>query len=890
MLLGSLVAAQPAAAAAPVVINEFSVSTAGTDVEYLELLTAPGTDLSGYRVLEIEGDSPTFGVVDGVFTPNAPDATGRSLTTLAANDVENGTVSLLLVTGTIPAAGGDIDANDDGVIDAPGLEVVDAVAVNDGTAGDRTYGGVTLGVAYDGQPFAPGGASRYPDGTDTDSTADWVRNDFDLAGIPGFAGTPIFGEAFNTPGAANSLVPEPEDPAGEADCEGETTAISSVQGSTDASALQGSVVRIEGVVVGDFQTGGFDGFYLQDAGDADPATSDGIFVFRSDPDNTPGNGEGALDVSIGDLVNVAGTVTEFQGLTEVVANDMELCASGAPLPPATTLSLPASDAEREALEGMLVTVEEDLAILEYFEFARFGTVDAGLSRQYQPTATYDAGDPEARELAEANLAERITIDDGRSAQNPTPALHPDGQLFTLEHSFRGGDLLTSITGVLDHRVRTGDSPPVPTYGIQPTLPSGFEAVNGRPEVPEVGGELTVASFNVLNYFTTLGSRGASDAAEFERQEAKIVAALVEIDADVLGLIEIENNGTAVAALTVALNAALGEDVYSYIDTGVIGTDEIATAFLYKPSTVEPLGVFQLLEEEDDARWLDDYNRPALTQTFRAVAGGEPVTVSVNHLKSKGSDCNAAGDPDAGDLQGNCNGVRTQAAEALAAWLATDPTDQGTADRSLIIGDLNAYDKEDPIQALQAAGYTDLLFQFEGEDAYTYVFDGQLGYLDHALASEGLLADVTGAAAWNINADEPSIIDYDMTFKQPAEDALWAPDPYRSSDHDPVIVGLDVDTTPPTLALTASPARIFPPSGDEREVTIEVVAEDETAVTVELVSVEASGSKKAAVTTVDDTTFVVVAANKAEYVFTYRATDAAGNETTSSVRVVVSARG
>ena len=187
-----------------------------------------------------------------------------------------------------------------------------------------------------------------------------------------------------------------------------------------------------------------------------------------------------------------------------------------------------------------------------------------------------------------------------------------------------------------------------------------------------------------------------------------------------------------------------------------------------------------------AAFLDDYNRPVLAQTFQDNATGGIFTVAVNHLKSKGSDCNDVGDPDLGDGAGNCNLTRKAAAEALVDWLATDPTGSGDGD-FLIIGDLNSYDKEDPIDVLLAGGYTDLIYQFLGEDAYSYVFDGQLGYLDHALAGANvnLLDEVTGVTVWHINADEPDLIDYDMSFKQDAQDALYAPDAYRSSDHDPV---------------------------------------------------------------------------------------------------------
>jgi predicted extracellular nuclease len=167
---------------------------------------------------------------------------------------------------------------------------------------------------------------------------------------------------------------------------------------------------------------------------------------------------------------------------------------------------------------------------------------------------------------------------------------------------------------------------------------------------------------------------------------------------------------------------------------------------------------------------------------------------VNHLKSKGSGC-GAGDDD--PVQGNCNLTRTLAAQVLGDWLATDPTGSDDPDH-LIIGDLNSYDKEDPIDALIAGSddtagtgddFSDLLRQFQGEQAYTYLFDGQLGYLDYALANQSLLRQMTGATAWHINADEPDIIDYDTTFKRDAQDALYAPDQYRSSDHDAVIVGL-----------------------------------------------------------------------------------------------------
>ncbi len=870
-------AAPAMAADTPVVINEFSASTASTDVEYIELFAAPNAVLSDYRVLHIEGDAPTLGIVDSVIAVANADANGRSLNNLAANTLENGTISLLLVTGAFPTTTTDIDIDNDGIVDESlGLTIVDSIAINDGGTGDLTYGGVTLTGGFDGSSFTPGGASRIPDGTDTGTVDDWARNDFDLAGIPNFAGTPVDGEALNTPGATNALFVPTGPPPATADCLGESLAIGAVQGSGAASPLVGQVVRTEGVVTATFQgTGGLNGYYLQDAGDGNTATSDGIFIYAP----------GGEAVAVGNLVNVAGSVVEFASaggsLTEVDASDIEVCAASAPVPAPIPVTLPARTEVRESLEGMYVTFPDSLAILEQFEYARYGIVDVGLTRQMTPTAVAEPGSAEASAILAANLAERITLDDGKGFQNTDPLRHPNGEPFSLTNGFRGGDLLTNITGVLDYRLGN--------WAVQPTRGAEYAVANPRPEVPEVGGEVTVASFNVLNYFTTLGDRGANTAAEFDRQEAKIVTALAELDADIVGLIEIENNGTAVATLVEALNAVVGAGTYTYIDTGVLGTDAITNALIYKAERVEPLGAFKALDNSIDSRFLN-INRPALTQAFAEVGGSEPVTVVVNHLKSKGSDCNAQGDPDTGSGAGNCNIVRTQAAVALADWLATDPTGQGEG-RELIIGDLNSYDKEDPIDALRAAGMTDLIYEFEGENAYTYVFDGQLGYLDYALAGTGILEDVTGAAVWRINADEVPALDYNTEFKTAAQvDAFYSSSAFRSSDHDPVLVGLDLtlpDTIAPTITATADPARIFPPNGKDRTVTVEVEASDNSgSVEVELVSATATGNKKAAIVSTTDTTFTVKAAIGSVYTITYLATDAAGNTASASVVVRV----
>jgi hypothetical protein len=246
-------------------------------------------------------------------------------------------------------------------------------------------------------------------------------------------------------------------------------------------------------------------------------------------------------------------------------------------------------------------------------------------------------------------------------------------------------------------------------------------------------------------------------------------------------------------------------------------------------------------------------------------------------------------------------TRTLTAQVLADWLATDPTGSNDADL-LIMGDLNSYDKEDPIDVLAANGYTDLVHRFEGELAYSFVFDGQLGYLDYALANADLLDEVTGLTIWHINADEPDLIDYDMTFKQDAQDALFEPNAFRSSDHDPVINGLDVcDEIAPTLEVSVTPDTLWPPDHRYVEVQATVIAADnfDPNPTVTLVSVtsnepddgEDDGNTVNDIVIIDDFTFNLRAERSGVgtgriYTITYQVSDACGNVTEGSATVSV----
>lgn len=615
------------------------------------------------------------------------------------------------------------------------------------------------------------------------------------------------------------------------------TRIHEIQGAGSAVTGPGPFT-VEAVVVGDYQTQGsgqLRGFFLQEEdadADADPATSEGIFVFCT---TCP------VPVEVGDLVRVTGAASEFFDMSQLTAStvaSVTVLDSDQPLPTPAALELPvpitpsgdlaadtaAINAYYEPFEGMLVTFPDTLSVSEYFELARYGQVI--LTEGGRPHTFTAVNPPSAAGLIdhEIDLARRtVILDDTDNRQNRpvdtpnTPYYHPAPGLST-GNFFRGGDTIAGLTGVL-HWSFAGQAG-TDAWRIRPVVEEfsyAFTSVNPRPAAPEVEGRLKVASFNVLNYFLTvdttssnnvgtcgpsgtLDCRGADSAQELERQRAKLTRALIGLDADVLGLMEMENTPGVTPSLQIVedLNAALGADIYDYVDTGAIGTDAIRLGIIYKRTTVSPLGAHAILDSSVDPRYIDTRNRPALAQSFEEIGTGARFTVVVNHLKSKGSGC-GPGDDDTTTGQGNCNGTRTLAAQALADWLAGDPTGSGDSD-VLIIGDLNSYAKEDPIVALQSAGYTDLVAQFGGPGAYGYVFDGQLGYLDHALSNPSLTPQVADVAEWHINADEIPLFDYNDDVRDPGEAAfeeessvlpLYEPNAFRTSDHDPVIVGLNL---------------------------------------------------------------------------------------------------
>ena len=605
------------------------------------------------------------------------------------------------------------------------------------------------------------------------------------------------------------------------------TLISTIQGGGASSPIVGSEVTIEAVVVGDYQEGNgtdgdLNGFFVQEEDidtDNNLTTSEGLFIFDG---SSP-----AVDVNVGDVVEITGEVTEFNGLTQLT-NVTVTIQGNDNLPTPATVNFPVAAVEDlEAYEGMQITIPETLFVTEYFNLDRFGEVvlssngssnqpgtDGRLDQYTQFNQPSVSGFNAYQEEIEKR---RIVLDDGQDIQNPDPIIHGrGGNPLSANNTLRGGDTVNNLSGILSFGF--GD------YRIQPTDPVDFQATNPRPATPDdVGGDLSVVSFNVLNFFTTLdvagnpGSgpnnldpRGADSQAEFDRQLDKLVTTLEIIDGDIVGLVELENefngdqNGDgqfAIDVLVDALNAEVGAGTYDYVDPGVpfVDTgDAISVGVIYKTDSVRitPGTTVEILTDSDlPALGLSgpifdgvSTNRAPIAVSFEELSTNEVFTVSVNHFKSKGG--NGSGDDaDIGDGQGNYNGTRLRGAIALDAWLDSDPTGSGDSD-VLIIGDLNAYAQEDPITFLEAEGYIDLAEEFVGDSAYSYVFDGQFGTLDYALANRSLSDQITGATEWHVNADEPDALDYNLDFGR--DPSLFNGDqPYRNSDHDPLIVGLDL---------------------------------------------------------------------------------------------------
>ncbi|MBC7928220.1 MAG: ExeM/NucH family extracellular endonuclease [Bryobacteraceae bacterium] len=618
-------------------------------------------------------------------------------------------------------------------------------------------------------------------------------------------------------------------------CGSPATLIGSIQGTGAFSPLSGSTVTIEGVVTGDFQTtSGLNGFFVQDAGDGDEASSDGVFISEA---NGP-----AGAVTAGQRVRIDGTVAEVFSQT-VIRNitAQSVCSSGNSVQP-VDVTLPVSSSTfLERYEGMLIRFPQQLFVTDNFNLGRFNEVGLSVgNRLFNPTQVTLPG-ASALALQTLNDRSRIVLDDGsnRTYASLLPAeTYPlDGGGLSAANSLRLGDrvnvnaegVYTPLTGVLGFDFSV--------FRVHPTTAVNFSpSDNPRPLTPPaISGRVKVAFGNVLNYFTTFtnvnpNARGADNETEFARQRAKIINAFLAMDPAVLGISELENNANAIADLVNGLNAS-NPGKFAFINTGTVGTDAIRNAIIYQPALVQPIGTFAVFDSSVDPRALTLRNRPTIAQTFRLLSGSKPLaqhfTFVVKHLKSKGSACasTSPSDPDINDGQDNCNLSRVSHARAVLDWLLSNPTGDPTPAgdrRVLIVGDLNSYLMEDPIKALTdptfskppsavfpgglaastRANFVNLADRLIGANNYSYLFQGQSGTLDYALANPPLFRSVSSVAEWHINADEPTVFDYNSDFggngnaaasiqKSASQLAAYVtPDPFRTADHDPILIGFN----------------------------------------------------------------------------------------------------
>lgn len=606
-----------------------------------------------------------------------------------------------------------------------------------------------------------------------------------------------------------------------------TTSIATIQGTGQSTPLAGQTVTTEPAVVTAVYPpgpGSLGGFVIQTPGSGGTITgttaSTGLFVHT---------GQAPVTVQRGDAVQVTGTAGEYQGLTRLsgTVSVKKVVKKVAPVKPVTT-DWASTASYRENLESMVYQPRENFRVADTYGVGRYGELglSAGKELPAQPTQVARPNSPEARAQAQRNDAISVTLDDGTNrgfAASPTQEPRQVPYL-TPENPVAVGDTARITAPVIvDYRFDK--------WRLQPTTPvvPGKEPARfsgSADPKPGVGGQVRIASFNVLNYFTTVGqdkgcrggnystdgtynvaqgcdARGAYDRADFERQQAKTVSVINKVDASVVGLMEVENSAKlgepkdeALASLVKALNKAAGYTKWAYVPVAdselqpVAEQDFITNAIVYQPREVTQVGQARALGSEAVAGGAFENARTPIAATFTATKGGgkhgaAPTTVVVNHFKSKGSAPRTGPNRDTGDGQGAWNTSRVARASAVVDWIPELTAAAGSQDVA-VLGDFNSYAQEDPLQEFYRAGYARA-----AEDDYTYVFGGQVGSLDHMLISPSLAKRMTGAAAWNINLGQSPLLQY-AQYRTTALD-YYVPNEVASSDHDPFIAGFRAGT-------------------------------------------------------------------------------------------------
>jgi predicted extracellular nuclease len=780
-LVGTGVLAVPSGAVADtsdVRISEIRIDQPGDDDdEFFELSGPAGQSLDGLTYLVIGDGAGGSGVIEevtkldgSVIQPDGSFVAAETTFSLGPADLEtllnfeNGeNVTHMLVSGFFGASSNDLDTDDDGTFDlTPWTSIVDSIAlVATPDSGDRYYGDATIGP--DGS-FVPGHVYRDGEGV-------WRIGAFG--------------------GGDETIHVTDDDPCDAAP----TTTIMAIQGTGAASTMVGEVVSTTGVVTG--TTGS--SVWLQDAdGDGDPATSDAIQIHWGDVSDRP-------YLSDGDIVTFCGTVGEYRGLTQL-SDIGRITVEGEteelePLP----FALPAPY-DLETYESMLIAVDQTLYATDIYNSIEYDETFFSGNPLWIPTELFAPGSPEAEALALENSRNAFKLALDRDLY--------DDMMDTAGRFLRWGDAVEMDR--VGHLTETFNAKQFRIMGFPFFVQaSDVQLLNDRPEggpvvAPEA--DTVVASFNVFNYWTSdyygeyddckddasdveaecgpepRGHRGSGQEA---RQRAAVVDAITALGADVVALQELETPGLGdrnagdspnetLIDLVAELNDAEGPGTWDYVPVPDAfldaNTNPIMSGFIYKPARVEATGDMLYLGDLADL-----YDRLPVAATFRR--DGAKFTVVNNHFKSKGCSGATGDDQDSGDGQGCFNATRTQQAEAVIDWVEDDLVKEGRTKRVLVVGDLNAYAMEDPVSVLRDAGLVDLVGEYEAPDTFSYTYFGQAGSLDHAFVTKQMDAKVRSVDVWGINAAESADLNY---FGPEPSEARW-----RSSDHDPVVVGLDL---------------------------------------------------------------------------------------------------
>ena len=625
-------------------------------------------------------------------------------------------------------------------------------------------------------------------------------------------------------------------------------------GDGDDSQLINQTVETKGVVTAAYPKGenanlkGLEGFTIQTPGTGgtwDPArtASDGLFVFMGK--------SSATMPSIGDCVVVKGKVAEYSGvknataatqsLTQLLPQSITAATDCDPVKPTELSGVPTQD-QMEALESMLVLPKDTWTITDNYKTNRYGTLSLTPGTEVLRTATDVVAPGAPAQAYEAeNAAKTIDLDDASTTDltNFKQNGHKERYAYLANGAPARVGYHVTFTKPVVLESRFGSFVFQPTQMTAGNPDRSPVTITGeRPTAPSVSGDTKVATFNVLNYFSDLGEnepgckgyedrdhkyvtdkncklRGAWSSQAFANQQTKIVQAINTIDADVVALEEIENpvasgvsidRDGALKSLVNALNAAAGSEVWAYVpspSTVPANEDVIRIAFIYKKATITPVGDSVIY---DDPAYTGLARQP-LAQEFKPITDanheGKNFVVIANHFKSKGSapknlsGAEAAANTDNGDGQGNSNGVRVKQARALATFAQRF---NGTP--TLLVGDFNAYTKEDPLKVLTDAGWA----HESGHGDSSYVYGGRSGSMDHVFANSAAHPLITEVKSWAVNAQESIAFEYSRANYN-AYLAFEADNPYRASDHNPEIIGLNLITpiTQPPVGPSAQPS-------------------------------------------------------------------------------------